>query len=131
MATTKSMKVNSKRDGSLNQPGSQSTKPQIGVKGIAALSDLRNSRGQSNLRKFTTESVTTPVGGELGRLKDGSKNNLVKPPIQGIVTTSKKKMPSKSTTVKSPLNCANKLMKVGSKGKTIDGSNQIITEKTQ
>ena len=58
----------------------------------------------------------------MGKLKDGGKSSTIKPPIQGAVTTSKKKVSSKSV-VKSPLNCVNKVSKAGSKGKTIDGSN--------
>lgn len=51
--TSKSMRV--KRDVSLSIPSNSHSKPQIGVKGIAALSDLRNSRVLSHQRKIATD----------------------------------------------------------------------------
>ena len=44
-----------KREVTLNIPSNNHSKPQIGMKGIAALSDLRNNRILSNQRKFPAD----------------------------------------------------------------------------
>ena len=79
-----------KRDVALNIPNNNYSKPQIGVKGIAALSDLRNSRMMSNQRKqFTTEHVNTPQGDTAQKIKNGEKMSTNKPIAPSVTTTKK------------------------------------------
>ena len=79
-----------KRDVALNIPNNNYSKPQIGVKGIAALSDLRNSRMVSNQRKqFTTEHVNTPVGDAAQKIKNGENMSTNKPLAPSVTTTKK------------------------------------------
>ena len=78
-----------------------------------------------------TEAATPVAAQDLAKLKDGGKSSATRPPFHGAATTSKKKVTSKSV-VKSPTNGNGKLIKVSSKGKTMEGiTNHALHEKTQ
>lgn len=123
-----SKSIRAKRDAALNQQNTNLLKPQIGVKGIAALSDLKNSRMISNQRKqFTSDQVNTPVGEAASKLKSGDKMSVNKQ-LAPAVTTTKKPKNIKSS-VKSPLNGDHKKNRSKVVKAMIEGTDETFYDK--